>query len=352
MQSTGLTGLGSVDLTSFSTFSGSVGSSPPTAILENPIALLTTPIQNLLGSILGAQGTSSVIDSIFGNLVSFGQAVFDLAQNLCTLHLKVPGVTDLIENYVLGGRSLNLLRIISLFAAIPAVIEGKLSGNSSPAPVSFADSSSTVPFSTWGPWLNVALGSVFGILTGCQVASSVAFVNDPSGGSNVGLYQKEQAVLELVIGMLCLARGMVGFGFDQADTTAQTDWQYANSALDCALAISQGVAGALYLQAGGLATAAQNVTGALSAVFTLGQVVVTIGCAASGAVQSPADWSAFALGSASTICLGAQRFNLWMVQNKWINAGTGLRATLGFGVSTAAFEIGAAIADSLSTFNY
>lgn len=80
-------------------------------------------------------------------------SALDVAKTLLLSRINVPYLTSFVEKTILGGKSLTLLRLIALCAAIPKVLEEKLASSNTRdlQATSFADE---LPLGTWGRWLN------------------------------------------------------------------------------------------------------------------------------------------------------------------------------------------------------
>jgi hypothetical protein len=96
---------------------------------SSPVALLTAPLGELLSDAaeLG-DGSGSLVDSMFASMESTMDAALTGGAALLKRRLYVPYVTSMIEDIVLGGRTLNLLRVAALYAAILKVLADKTSG--------------------------------------------------------------------------------------------------------------------------------------------------------------------------------------------------------------------------------
>lgn len=95
------------------------GAAVPKDIFENPAALFDLPLRPMLafpGQVYRA--CAPVLEPSLRAIEAALPATLRAAERTITGRLKVPVLTDLIETTILGGRSLNLLRIVCLLAAI------------------------------------------------------------------------------------------------------------------------------------------------------------------------------------------------------------------------------------------
>lgn len=133
-----------VDTSKLQQFSSLSGPSSDPGI-GNPVALLTTPVQQLVNKLTTGSAQTSVIDFLFDQITNITDTVISSARTMATARLSVPNVTSWVESTILGGRTLSMLRLASLIAAIAQVLAVKIaasasSGEAEPQPVSFADS--------------------------------------------------------------------------------------------------------------------------------------------------------------------------------------------------------------------
>lgn len=107
--------------------------------------LLNTPINQLMSEM--ASVTGEMLDFVFDTTATISGALVDAITALFTGRISVPHVSGWIESTILGGRELNLLRIVSLAGAIVRVLIDKIgaaanAGQAEPQAVSFSDSNS------------------------------------------------------------------------------------------------------------------------------------------------------------------------------------------------------------------
>jgi len=158
--------LTNIDLSVFSGPADGFVSGAPSDTLSSPLAFVTTPIQSLLNSALTGNTSTSFIDFFFSTLIGGAKSALSVAQTLLCSRIKIPYVTSWIEKSILGGRTLTVMRLISLCAAIPKVLAQKIiSGNQRPQPQSFADDS---PLGVWGRWLKIGFGALFSVLISAE----------------------------------------------------------------------------------------------------------------------------------------------------------------------------------------
>jgi hypothetical protein len=95
---------------------------------SNVLALLSTPLSELLASHQKlASGSSSIFDAVFDPITESSTEMLEQIDDAMFGRLWVPYLTDFLEDTILGGRKLTMARIMALMAAIPAVLEGKIS---------------------------------------------------------------------------------------------------------------------------------------------------------------------------------------------------------------------------------
>lgn len=93
----------------------------------NPVAVLSTPLSQLVGNAASLSGSGgNLVDQAFQSMQDGASAAIDRGMEIIRKRLYVPGLTPLIEQTVLGGRSLTALRIVSLVAGICTVLTDKL----------------------------------------------------------------------------------------------------------------------------------------------------------------------------------------------------------------------------------
>jgi hypothetical protein len=96
------------------------------------LGFLSTPLSELLASNEElANGSSSIFDAVFDPIMASTTEMLEQIDSAMFGRLSVPYLTDFIEETILFGRTLTVARIAALMAAIPAVLEGKLSSSSS-----------------------------------------------------------------------------------------------------------------------------------------------------------------------------------------------------------------------------
>lgn len=149
-----------IDLSGFSSMGDRFAGSSATDMLTSPLSFLTTPIQGLLNSAFSGDTSTTLVDFLFNNLIGSAKTALDAAQKLLCARINIPNLTGWVEKTILGGRDLTLLRLIALVAAIPKVLEKKLSSGDK-APQSFAEGSA---LGAWARWLKIGLSSVFAVL--------------------------------------------------------------------------------------------------------------------------------------------------------------------------------------------
>lgn len=93
----------------------------------SPSKLLTVPVGDLVGNASGMSSTStSLIDVVFQPIEQAADSVVIDGPELLRKRLNVPHVTAWIEDTILGGRTLSILRMVSLVAGILSVLSAKI----------------------------------------------------------------------------------------------------------------------------------------------------------------------------------------------------------------------------------
>lgn len=117
-----------------------------TPVIRSATGLLTTPVQELVGSVNSA--TEAILDFVFESVSAIADVFVTALRKILTGRIKVPRLSAWIENTILGGRPLNLLRIVALAGGIFEVLMTKIAasataGEAKPQAVSFADEGSS-----------------------------------------------------------------------------------------------------------------------------------------------------------------------------------------------------------------
>ena len=191
--------------------SSSVTESP----ISNPVALLTTPLTQLINSLTTGDSQTSVLDFLFDQLTHITDTILSSAQTMLTARLKVPNVTSWVESTILGGRTLSLLRIASLVAAIAQVLAVKISANAKsgkaePQPVSFADDSQPADYSAQ-VWSNFALSVLSSLIEipRSMIELAIAKSGDPEKAEKLASVQL--AAWNTGLGLVGLARSALNY---------------------------------------------------------------------------------------------------------------------------------------------
>ena len=196
-----------LDTTKLQQFSGS--SPSDLSSLGNPVAILTTPVSQVVNKLTTGDAQTSVVDFLFEQLTNITDTVLGSAKAVLTTRLSVPNVTSWVESMVLGGRTLNLLRIGALVAAIAQVLAVKIgasakSGKAEPQPVSFADDSEPADYSAQ-IWSNFALGVTLAALQIPRALIDIAESKDSSDAVEKASAVK-MAAWDTAIGVVMIAR--------------------------------------------------------------------------------------------------------------------------------------------------
>ena len=120
-------------------------------VMRSATGLLTTPVSELVGGMNSATG--EILDFVFTSVTTISDVFVKAINTLLTGRIKVPHLSGWIESTILGGRPLNLLRIVSLAGGIFEVLLTKIAasataGEAKPQAVSFADSGSSSEIKT------------------------------------------------------------------------------------------------------------------------------------------------------------------------------------------------------------
>lgn len=193
-----------IDLSRFSSMGDSFASSSATDMLTSPVAFVSTPIQSLLNSALTGDASTTVVDFLFNNLIGTAKTALGVAQKMLCARINIPNVTGWVEETILGGRDLTLLRLIGLVAAIPKVLANKLSQS----PQSFAEGS---PLGEWARWIKIGIASVFAVLITAIALYEKEVGEKAAKGSTAEkkAFYFGLACLELPLGLLNICYGIV-----------------------------------------------------------------------------------------------------------------------------------------------
>ena len=188
--------------------SGSSTDSP----FSNPLTLLSTPVSGLLNKMVTGSSQTTVVDFLFEQISAVSSTILSAGQSLLTGRISVPNMTGWIEDTILGGRTLNLQRIVALVGGIAQVLSTKIAksvkaGSASPQPVSFAGSADE----PWLIWTNFALGVALALL---QIPRAMIELAEAKAG-NTDEAAKASAIpkawWDTGIGVVCMLRA--GFSY-------------------------------------------------------------------------------------------------------------------------------------------
>lgn len=192
--------------------SESLSSSSMDSPFSNPLTLLTTPVSGLLNKMVTGSSQTTVVDFLFEQLSAVSSTMLSAGQSLLTGRISVPNMTGWIEDTILGGRTLNLQRIVSLVGGIAQVLSTKIAksvkaGSASPQPVSFAGSSDE----PWLIWTNFALGVALALL---QIPRAMIELAESKAG-NTDEAAKASAIpkawWDTGIGVVCMLRAAFSY---------------------------------------------------------------------------------------------------------------------------------------------
>lgn len=317
------------DLSRLQTLDGSTSGSPAGSLMSNPVALINTPVQDLLNGVLTGSQQTPVVDYMFEQVTSVTSELLSSAQTVLTSRLSVPNMTSWIESSILRGRTLSVLRIVSLAAGIAQVLAVKItasarSGEARPQPVSFADNQPADYAEQ--VWAGFALGIALALL---QIPRSLADLALSKAGSSEAVEAAETAalpktlLLDMGIALVLLARSGLSY--------------YSNARLPEEVQTTLGLMSAMEALSAGnlmimsLAKAYTLVNRAkmgrvwvkivkgvdllVQTILTGGSVLAAIVASQTqGAFNSAADWTSFGLQVGSYICGQATTFSSALVE--------------------------------------
>ena len=310
---------------------------------QTPVSLLTTPVGQLIrGSASGSTDAGTLIDSMFSQMASGFAQASAYGQKVVTGRLYVPGLTPMIEDTILGGRTLNLLRVVSLLGAIPQVLFTKIqSGGASGQAISFAASSTSAA--------DLAFGSM-GLMCGEAILSMVEALR-MAGGALAN--DKAMAFLEYARCTMVVVR---------ADLTYQmaAGWAGVSKTAGMAMAVieflsaSWGFAILTINFADPDATAASmrntlKVADGGYLLLFLATMGVSIYELATANLDSAADWAAFAMQCMSWVIDGGTTvfdYYLWITGHNV----TQEQIAVGLNVAKMLVAIGTAVAEGESNY--
>jgi len=204
-----------LDVNKLQSIASSLSGSTSSSVVNSPLLLLNTPVQNLLNGMVTGSAQTTVVDFLFELLTAVSDTMISSGTSILTSRLNVPSMTGWIEDTILGGRKLSLLRIVALAAGIAQVLASKIaasakSGSASPQPVSFAGST----VDTGLVWANLSLSILLTIL---QIPRAAIDLVESKAGSDAALEAAERAssipmaLWDTAIALTCLARSAINY---------------------------------------------------------------------------------------------------------------------------------------------
>lgn len=347
------------DTTKLRQLSGGLSQETPDSPISNPVALLTTPLQQLVNSMTTGDSQTTVVDFLFDQLTRITDTVLGAAKTMLTARLSVPNVTGWVESTILGGRTLSLLRIASLVAAIAQVLAVKIaasakSGKAEPQPVSFADDSQPADYSAQ-LWSNFALSVLSTILEIPRALGELAIAKsaDPEALEKAACVK--MAAWDTMIGAVGLTRSALNY---YANDRLPKDIQFHLGLLS---ALDAGSAGFLiatsWLKVYSWSVKEKWLVFGVKCVELLGQTtmtIISIGLAASAATYkslfpTPLDWTVFGFQ------IGSYIFNqAGQLSTAYIELTVGSKnvkqlspyVPVGFSVATTLLDLGSGITNA------
>lgn len=338
--------------------SSSVTESP----ISNPVALLTTPLTQLVNSMTTGDSQTSVLDFLFDQLTNITDTILSSAQTMLTARLKVPNVTSWVESTILGGRTLSLLRIASLVAAIAQVLAVKISANATsgkaePQPVSFADDSQPADYAAQ-VWSNFALSVLASLLEipRSMIELGIAKSGDPEEAERLALVPL--AGWNTGIGLVGLARSALNY-YANARLPKDVQWH-----LGFLTAVDAITAGFLIITSWSKAYFSEPKEKTFRTIIKVaeflgqsGAAVISIILAASAAsykslFQTPLDWTAFGFQVGSYVVNQAGQLS-----TAYIDLSTSFKSAkklspyvpIGLSVATALLDLGSGITNAVQS---
>lgn len=184
------------------------------AVLGAPDDLLGLPMSTLLGLPAQVWGEcESVVVSAFEWFATGVSAAIDVGRELLTARLKVPWLTELLEATILGGRRLDLLRLVALLGAVPAVLAGKrprAEGEADAAMVSFDAQVSWAEESERLRWLQLGISLVNSCLIVARAAAEFAAHKAQAATKDPVMAEAKRLASAFTEGWLTLATGVFG----------------------------------------------------------------------------------------------------------------------------------------------
>ena len=348
-----------VDTTKLRELSSGLSQETSDSPLSNPVALLTTPLQQLVNSMSTGDSQTTVVDFLFDQLVNITDTVLGSAKTMLTARLSVPNVTGWVESTILGGRTLSLLRIASLVAAIAQVLAVKIaasakSGKAEPQPVSFADDGQPADYSAQ-LWSNFALSVLTSIIEIPRALSELAIAKSADPEKLEKAACVKMAAWDTMLGAVGIARSGLNY---YANARLPKDIQFHLGLLTGLDAISAG----FLILTSWCKVLAWKGNDSLLAFFTkcvefVGQTAATIfsvGLAATAAsyrslFPTALDWTVFGFQIGSYLCNQAGQLS-----TAYIELTVGSKnvkqlspyVPIGFAVATTLLDLGSGITNA------
>lgn len=225
----------------------------PLSTVENPVALLTTPLSGLLSSAAGlSQSSGGLLDSAFQTIKERTQEALDAGTKLLKDRLYVPGLTPFIEEVILGGRQLSVLRAVALCAAICKVLTDKLTrsvqnraaraarldrsltarGETSPAETRAAPTSAQPTYTPFEIWVPTAFDMINTLVVGIQTGLEIAAARGTQADAAAKKTQAWLSGLSILSGILILCKGSMWIGLAATKQSRLRDYTMTVSILE------------------------------------------------------------------------------------------------------------------------
>ncbi|MBL9042456.1 MAG: LamG domain-containing protein [Myxococcales bacterium] len=153
-----------------------------TPVIRSATGLLTTPVSELVSGVNSA--TEAVLDFVFEAAGALADVFVTALRKILIGRIKVPRLSAWIEKTILGGRPLNLLRIVALVGGIFEVLLTKIAasataGEAKPQAVSFADDGGGTETKTGLLISNFVISCLGSLLQGLRLYKEAGWAKTP-----------------------------------------------------------------------------------------------------------------------------------------------------------------------------
>lgn len=191
-----------------------------TPVIRSATGLLTTPVSELVGGVNSA--TEAILDFVFASVSTITDVFVKALNTLLTGRIKVPRLSGWIESTILGGRQLNLLRIVSLAGGIFEVLMTKIAasataGEAKPQAVSFADEGSEGGTETKTGLLisNFVLSCLGALVQGLRLFKEEAWAKQPVAANQADPHAKMRFGFDGLSGVLLMVRSSLSIAANE-----------------------------------------------------------------------------------------------------------------------------------------